>query len=544
MMNDAYDVIVIGAGHNGLVTAAYLARAGLRVLALERRDAVGGAALTREVFPGFRFESAAHRVNWLHPMLARDLRSALDRAEAGGLSQTYGRAELVDSDPTVFTPLADGRHLTLWREPARSIEAVRRFSEADAENWNAFAALVSKACGLLGELYQDAPPDVLSRKGSELWELLRLGRAFRRLGKREMMEVTRILPMTIRELLDEWFETDVLKGTLGAAGITGLSQGPMGGGTALMFLHQHVGAAQGVFRGFQLVRGGIGNLINALEAFALESGAEIRKNAAVERIAVKEGRAVAVVLADGNELAARRIVSSLDPKRTFLQLLDPTTLDPNFLHAVRNVRMKGVCAKVNLALSELPDFSCLPGDGPHLRGLISVSPNLRYLERAYDDAKYGRISAEPYLEAFIPSLHDAGMAPPGQHVMSILAQYAPYHLKSGAWDDAMRTELGDSVVKTLAVYAPNIETAILHRQVFSPLDLEAEFGLTEGNIYHGEMTLDQLFVMRPVPGWARYRTPIANLFLCGAGAHPGGGVTGAPGFNAARQILKDGVASQ
>lgn len=544
MMNDAYDAIVIGAGHNGLVTAAYLARAGLRVLALEGRDFVGGAAVTQEVFPGFKFEAGAHRIGRLHPMLARDLRSALDRAEAGGLSQTYGRAELVDTDPTVFTPLPDGRHLTLWREPARSIEAVRKFSEADANNWTAFGALVATACGLLGELYQDAPPDVLSRKGSDLWELLRLGRAFRRLGKREMTEVMRVLPMTVRELLDEWFETEVLKGTLGAAGITGLRQGPMGGGTAFMFLHQHVGAAPGVFRGFELVRGGIGNLIKALEAFALESGAEIRKNATVERIAVEEGRAGGVVLADGDEIAARRVVSSLDPKRTFLQLLDPTTLDPNFLRAVRNIRMNGVCAKVNLALSELPDFRCLPGDGPHLRGLISISPSLRYLERAYDDAKYGRISAEPYLEAFIPSLHDAGMAPPGQHVMSILVQYAPYHLKSRSWDDAMRAELGDAVVKTLASYAPNIEAAILHRQVFTPLDLEADFGLTEGNIYHGEMTLDQLFLLRPVPGWARYRAPIDNLYLCGAGAHPGGGVTGAPGYNAARRILKDGVGSQ
>jgi len=538
-MNEAYDVIVIGAGHNGLVTAAYLAKAGLRVLALERRDVVGGAAVTEEAFPGFKFESGAHRINRLHPSLARDLRSALDSAEAGGLSQTYGRPEFVSSDATVFAPLPDGGHLTLWRRPELSIEAVRRLSKADADNWNAFSALISTACGLLGDLYQEAPPDVLSSKGSDLWELLRLGRAFRRLGKREMTEVMRILPMSIRELLDEWFESEALKGALGAAGITGLCQGPMGSGTALMFLHQHVGAAQGVFRGSEFVRGGMGKFVDALQGFALERGAEIRKNSSVERIAVKEGRAEGVVLADGEEIPARRVVSSLDPKRTFLQLIDPVTLDPVFLRAVRNIRMRGVCAKVNLALGELPNFRCLPGDGPHLSGLISIGPSLRYLERAYDDAKYGRISAEPYLEAFIPSIHDSGMAPPGQHVMSVLVQYVPHHLRAGAWDDTKRNELGDLVVKTLAAYAPNAESAVLHRQVLTPLDLEATYGLTEGNIYHGEMTLDQLFLMRPVPGWARYRTPIDNLYLCGAGAHPGGGVTGAPGYNAAQVILKD-----
>ncbi|MGD8697828.1 MAG: NAD(P)/FAD-dependent oxidoreductase [Gemmatimonadales bacterium] len=539
MMNDVYDAIVIGAGHNGLVTAAYLAKAGFRVLALERRDVVGGAAVTEEAFPGFKFETGAHRINRLHPMLARDLRSAVGRASGSGLSQTYGTLDFAPSDPTVFAPLPDGGYLTLWRDLERSKEAVSRFSKADADKWSDFSALVFKASGLLAELYDDAPPDVMSNKTSDLWELLRLGREFRRLGKRDMTEVLRVLPMTIRELLDEWFETDALKGALGAAGITGLRQGPMAAGTAFMFLHQHAGAARGVFRGCEIVRGGLGNLINALEAFALERGVEIRKNAAVERILVKEGRAVGVVLADGSEVSARRVVSSLDPKRTFLGLLDPMELDPEFARAVRNIRMKGICAKVNLALGVLPEFRSLPSDGPHLGGLISIGPSLRYLERAYDDAKYGCISAEPYLEAFIPSLHDPGMAPPGQHVMSILVQYAPYHLREGSWDEVQREELGDIVVKTLAGYAPNIEAAILHRQVLTPLDLESRFGLTEGNIYHGEMTLDRLFFMRPVAGWARYRAPIENLYLCGAGTHPGGGVTGAPGYIAAREILKD-----
>jgi phytoene dehydrogenase-like protein len=538
-MNDAYDVIVIGAGHNGLVTSAYLAKAGLRVLVLERRELVGGAAVTEEVFSGFKFETGAHRVTGLHPVLARDLRSAVDKAEGSGLSQTYGKLEFVPCDPTVFAPLPDGDHLMLWRHPERSKNAVSRFSKADAEKWNEFSALVSKAAGLLGSLQESAPPDVLSRKTADLWELLQLGREFRRLGKRDMTEVMRVLPMTVRELLDEWFETDALKGTLGAAGITGLFQGPMGAGTALMFLHQHVGAATGVFRGVGVLRGGIGNLSRALEAFALEHGAEIRKQAWADRILVEDDRAVGVALANGEELMARRVVSAVDPKRTFLELVDPVHLDPSFLRAVRNIKFKGICAKVNLALSELPNFSCLPGDGEHLRGLISISPSLRYLERAFDEAKYGRYSAEPYLEAVIPSLHVRGMAPPDKHVMSVFVQYAPYHLADGGWDDTKREDLGDVVTRTLASYAPNLESAMLHRQVLTALDLGSMFGLTEGNIYHGEMTLDQLFFLRPVPGWSRYRAPVENLYLCSAGAHPGGGVTGAPGFNAAREILKD-----
>jgi phytoene dehydrogenase-like protein len=538
-MKDAYDAIVIGAGHNGLVTSAYLAKAGLRVLALERRELVGGAAVTEEVFPGFKFETGAHRVSRLHPILARDLKSAVAKAEASGLSQTYGKPEFVACDPTVFTPLPDGDHLTLWRHPERSKNAVSRFSKADADKWTDFSALVSKATGFLGSLQEDVPPDVLSRKTSDLWELFRLGREFRRLGKRDMTEVMRILPMTVRELLDEWFETDALKGTLGAAGITGLFQGPMGAGTALMFLHQHVGAAPGVFRGVGILRGGTGNLIRALEAFALEAGAEIRRQAWADRILVEEDRAVGVALANGEEIMARRVVSAVDPKRTFLDLLDSVHLDPSFLRAVRNIKFKGICAKVNLALGELPNFSCLTGDGEHLRGLISISPTLHYLERAFDAAKYGRYSAEPYLEAVIPSLHDPGMAPPDQHVMSVFVQYAPYHLADGGWDDAKREDLGDIVTRTLAAYAPNLESAILHRQVLTSLDLESMFGLTEGNIYHGEMTLDQLFFLRPVPGWSRYRAPVENLYLCSAGAHPGGGVTGGPGFNAAREMLKD-----
>jgi phytoene dehydrogenase-like protein len=525
-MNDHYEAIVIGAGHNGLVTATYLAKAGLRVLVLERREMVGGAAVTEEVFPGFRFDTGAHCINRLHPTVVSDLQLAKH-----GL-------ELLPLDPAVFSPTVDGEHLLLWRTPELTVDSIGQLSETDAKRWNGFAALVTKATGLLESIYS-APPDVLSKKKRDVWELLKMAGRLRRLGKQDMTEVLRVLPMTAVELLDEWFKNDLLKGTLGAVGITGIFQGPMAAGTAFLFLHHHVGAGQGVLRAPLRVRGGIGGLSRALESAARSAGVEIRTNAWVERIIAEAGVATGVALVDGEEIAGRCIISNADPSRTFCGLLDPFNLDPDFMRRVRNIKFKGVCARVNLALGELPDFSCLPGDGPHLRGLISISPSLKYLERAFDDAKYGELSREPYLEAVIPSLTDPSLAPDGKHVMSILVQYAPYHLNDGIWDEAKRSALGDRVVNTLSAYAPNIESAILHQQVLTPLDIENVFGLTEGNIYHGEMTLDQLFFMRPVPGWARYRTPVEGLYLCGAGTHPGGGLTGAPGYNSAQEILKD-----
>ncbi len=526
-MNSAYEAIVIGAGHNGLVTAAYLARAGLRVLVLERRGLVGGAAVTEEIYPGFKFDTCAHRIGSLHPAVVKDLQPA-----------RHG-AEILQTDPTVFSPLPDGRHLLLWRNPQDSCEAIRRFSEADANRWIPFCGHVGRAAGFLESLYHKAPPNVIARDAATLWTLLKLGGRLRRMGKRDMMEVMRTLPMSVAEFLGDWFETDVLKGTLGAIGISGICQGPLAFGTAFLMLHHQVGSNNGVPRSTEVVRGGVGNLTQALAAAARKWGVEIRTDAEVQRVTVEDNRATGVVLASGDEIAARWIVSNADPRRTFLKLVDPIDLDPQFLREVHNIKFRGACAKVHLALDELPSFTCAPGNGPHLHGVISISPSLHYLEHAYDDAKHGGISRQPYLEILIPSLIDPTMAPPGKHVMSIFAQYAPYHLKEGVWDDARREALGDAVVETLAQYAPNLEAAILHRHVLTPLDLETAYGLTEGNINHGELTLDQLFFMRPVPGWAQYRTPIQNLFLCGAGTHPGGGVTGAPGYNAARQILRD-----
>lgn len=525
-MSASYEAIVIGAGPNGLAAAAYLARAGLRVLVLEGRDRVGGAAATEEVFPGFRFD-VLHGIRPLHPALAKDL----------GLP---GRLEFIDADPTVYSPLPNGGGLLLWRDSGRSAEAIRRFSTADAERWPGFADRVARAAGFLESIYREAPPDVVGGGAADLWALLRLGGRLRRLGKREMTEVLRLLPMSVAEFLDDWFETDVLKGTLGAGGVTGIFQGPGAAGTAYVLLHHQVGNGRGALRASRSLRGGASALSEAIAAAARAGGAEIRTGAAVERVVVEEGRARGVVLEGGAEISAGRIVSSADPRRTFLELLGPVHLDPGFVRKVRNIKYRGACAKVHLALGELPRFRGAPEDGSHLRGVISISPSLTYLERAYDDAKYGGVSREPYLEVVVPSVNDPSLAPADRHAMSVFVQYAPYHLGGGArWDGAGREALGDAVVKTLAGYAPNLEATILDRQVLTPRDLEETYDLTEGNIYQGELTLDQVVFMRPVPGWARYRTPIERLYLCGSGTHPADGLTAACGYNAARQVLRD-----
>ncbi len=530
-MNGQYDVIVIGAGHNGLTTAAYLGKAGQRVLVLERREVLGGASASEAIFPGFTFDTGAHRVGGLHPSVVRDLQLA-----------RHG-VEIIRTDPSVFAPTLDGRYLLLWRDLQKTVAAIANFSKTDADRWPRFVERMGKATEFLAAVYSGKPLRVPNLGVPEIPALLRLGGRLRRLGRLEMAELVRLLPMPVAELLDEWFETDVLKGTLGAPGVTGLFQGPMAAGTAFVMLHHHVASENGTLRPTRLIRGGMGVLVEALATAARQAGVEIKTATAVERVTVKDGRATGVVLEGGDEISAQRVVSNADPKRTLLAMLDPIHLDTEFVRKVQNIKMRGACAKVHLVLGELPSFKCIPGqgEGEHLRGVISIAPGLEYLERAYDDAKYGDVSQHPYLEVLIPSVIDPSVAPrgAGEHVMSIFVQYAPYHLAEGTWDNAKREALGDRVVATLAEYAPNIESAILHRDVVTPLDLERVYGLTEGSINHGELTLDQLYFMRPVPGWARYRTPIQNLYLCGAGTHPGGGVTGAPGYNAAQEILRD-----
>ncbi len=526
-MANAFDAILVGAGHNGLTTAAYLAKAGLKVLVLERRHAVGGSVVTEEIFPGFKFDTCAHG-GQLRPDIVRDL----------GLAQ-HG-LEIVSAPPTLFAPQPDGRHLRLSQGVAQTVESIGQFSRADAKQWPAFVALLSKVAALLNEGYALTPPRVPNLSPAEMPALAQLGLKLRGLGKKDMVEAVRLLPMSVAELLDEWFESDALKGAVGAFGVHGVMQGPMSGGTAFVLLH-HWAINGGPFR--PAVRGGAGQIANALASAARAWGMEIRTGAEVAQITVRDGRAVGVALASGEEVAARLVISNADPRRTFvgnhagLPLLDPMELDPSFVRAVQNIRMRGASAKMNLALSGLPQFVGANDYSP-LQGLIVISPGLKSLERAYDAAKYGGISPKPYLEIAIPSLTDPTLAPEGKHVMSIFAQYAPYHLKEGTWAEK-REALGDCVIGTLSEHAPNLKSLITNSQILTPLDLEEQYGLTEGNIHHGETMLDQILFMRPVPGWAQYRTPIENLYLCGAGTHPGGGISGASGRNAARQILKD-----
>jgi phytoene dehydrogenase-like protein len=529
----SYDAVVIGAGLNGLVAAAYLAKAGQRVLVVERRNVVGGTATTEEVFPGFRFDTCRHDVGWLSPRIVSDL-----KLKRHGL-------EMLDVDASVFAPHPSGErndYLLLHHDPQRSAALIRKHSTSDAAKWPKFAERIARLAGFLKAAYGSAAPSVDATSLGDLVSLASLGTRLRVfLGKTEMVELLRTVPMSVAELLDDWFEADVLKGVVGARGVTGVMQGPRSGGTAFVLLHHQVGRPVGSFRAPTAVRGGVGAVARAVAAAAKAFGGQIRTGAEVARVRTQAGRATGVVLDNGDEIAARRVVSGADPRRTFLDLCDPTRLEPEFVQAVRNLRYRGAWAKVNLALGALPTFSALRDGGGEtsLRGTISISPSLDYLERAYDDAKYGRVSARPHLEIRIPSLADPTLAPAGKHVMSIEVQYAPYHLRDGAWDDATRDALGDRVIDTLAAYAPDLAAAVLHRQVLTPRDLEETFSLTEGHAYHGELTLDQILFMRPVAGWSRYRTPVQDLYLCGSGTHPGGGIAGASGANAAREVLKD-----
>ncbi len=525
-MATTYDVIVIGSGLDELVAAGFLAKAGRKVLLLESAAALGGAMVTEELAPGFRVDAAAHDAGWLSPRIVQAL-----ELERHGLV-------LLASDVTSFTPALDGAPLVLWRDQARSVEAIRRRAPTDAAKWVDFSARMAKLAGFLEHAYAAPPPRPVSTRPADLVALLGVGLRLRGLGRTDMVELLRVLPMPVADLLDEWFADDVLKGTLGASGVSHLFQGPRSAGTAFLMLHHHVGRPAGCFRARTTARGGVGALAEALAKAARHFGAELRTDARVARIVARDGRVTGVALQGGEEFSARAVAPGADARRTFLELVDPAESDPEFLRAVGNIRSRGVWAKVNLALDGLPDFSGLPGDGPHLRGVISISPSLDYLERAYDAAKHGGVSIQPYLEAVIPSLADPGLAPAGKHVISVSVQYAPYKLKDGPWTDARRGALGDVVVNLLAEHVPNLKGLIRHRQVLTPADLEQRYGLREGQLYQGELGLDQALFMRPVPGWAHSVTPIEGLFLCGAGCHPGGGLAGAAGALAARAILK------
>ena len=521
------DAIIIGGGHNGLVCAAYLARAGRKVLVLERREQVGGAAMTEEVFPGFRFSVFSYVVSLLRPEIIRDLELPRHGLHILPLEST-------------ITPLENGDYLGQWNDHDQNRRELARHSLRDAEAYDEFGLMLHQMARAIKPLLGMAPPNPTSFSFSELMGMKRLAEHFRSLGPGRFHMLHKLLTMSSADFLDEWFETEALKATKSASGIIGTMLGPRSPGTAYVLLHHYMGELDGVFRAWGFAKGGNGSVSAAIAAAARAAGAEIRTSAPVAQVLVKRGRAIGVVLENGDEIRAKLVVSNADPRRTFMQLVGEKHLPDEFVDSIRRFRFRGSSAKVNLALGELPDFTCLPANRihgrAHLRGAISISPSVGYLERAYDDAKYGEISRRPYMDIVIPSMLDPAMAPPGKHVMSIFVQYAPYHL-NGGWTDARRDALGDAVVDTLAQYAPNLKGAILHRQVVTPADIERIVGLSEGNIFQGELSLQQMFFLRPVPAWAKYRTPLAGLYQCGAGTHPGGGVMGASGRNAARAIL-------
>lgn len=534
-MTERFDAIIIGGGHNGLVAAATLAQSGKRVVVLERRPVLGGAAATEEVFPGFRLNTGAPDASLFFDEVAQRL-----GLTAGSVTFQQGQALL-------FAPQPDGRALTLWRDLQRSQDEIGHFSRQDAERFPAFKEQVERIGAVIRDMALLPPPDLGELQFDSLSGLVGIGlrqpelRSWgsvalkaRRLGEADMMEFVRVLPMALQSYLDEWFESDALKGALGGSGVTGLTLGPRGAGTSLMFFYQNM---HGLLNS-RFVAGGMGRLNEALADRARAGGAVIRTGSDVAGILVEgdvEPVAVGVRLAGGEEIRAGMILSNADPRRTLFGLLGPQQLEPEVMRQVRNIIYRGSTAKLNLALSGLPEFTGQTA-AEQLTGRIRISPSLDYLEKAYDAAKYGRYSTEPYLDIVIPTLHDPSLAPAGQHTMSVTVQYAPYALREGEWESE-REAFADVVLDTLARYAPDLRHQLLHCQVLTPLDWEQTYGLTEGSPTHGHMGLDQLLVMRPIPGWSQYATPVKNLYLCGAGNHPGGGVTGVPGYNAARAAL-------
>jgi phytoene dehydrogenase-like protein len=522
---ERYDAVVIGGGHNGLISAAYLARAGMRTLVLEQRHVLGGAAVTEELFPGFRFSVFSYVVSLLRPEIIREL----DLPRHG--------LDILPLDGT-FTPLHDDY---LWRvnDHGRTIRELRRWSPSDAEAYEEYGQLMVDMARFIKPILSIVPPDVASLDPRPLLPVAGLARRFQGLSERQQAVFVQLMTMSSSDFLDQWFETDPLKATMAASGIIGTYLGVKSPGTAYVLLHHYMGEIDGAFRAWGIPKGGTGGISNAIGDAARAQGAEIRMEAPVERIVVRHGRAAGVVLEGGEEIAAGAVLSSLDARRTFLGLLEPGTLEPSFEDEIRRFKFRGSSGKVNLAVDRLPEFTCLPGEGEHLRGAISFSPSIDDMERAYDDAKYGRFSRKPYIDMIIPTLVDPSMAPPGKHVISCFVQYAPYHLapELGSWDD-QREAFGDAVVDRIAEFAPGIRESILFRNVQTPLDIERTTGLTEGNIFQGELSLEQLFFNRPVPGYARFRTPVRDLWLGGSSTHPGGGIMGANGRLAAMDVLR------
>ncbi len=528
-MAEKFDAVIIGAGHNGLVTAGYLAREGLKVCALERRHMVGGACVTEEVFPGFKVSTTSYVCSLLSPRVIRDLEM-----------KRYGY-EILERHPSSFSPFPNGSHLFLSGDQEMNVREIAKFSKRDAERYPLYEQMLERLSLAIEPVLELTPPDLTKERLREVPRWLNLALTARKLGSADRPRGVDIMTASVAEILDEWFESEELKVTLATDGVIGTYGGPMTPGTAYVLLHHVMGETNGKRGVWGYVRGGMGTITRSLADSARAHGTVIRTGVTVDKIKVKNGRADGVVLEGGEEIEARLVISNADPRRTFLGMVPDGTLDSSFLDEVRRIKFDSASLKMNLALSELPDFKALPGlkPGPQHRGTIHISPSVEYVERAWDDAKYGRPSRSPILECTIPTVVDDTLAPPGKHIMSMFIQYFPYKLAPGLSWEQEKEKFADRCIDILAEYAPNIKGAILGRHILSPQDLEREFALTGGNIFHGSMSLDQMFFMRPVPGYADYRTPVRNLYMCGSGTHPGGGVMGIPGRNAAREILKD-----
>lgn len=528
-MSPSYDAVIIGAGHNGLVCAAYLAKAGKKVLVLEKRHVLGGAAVSEEIFPGFTFSACSYVVSLLRPKIIRDL------------ELTRHGLHILPLE-TTFNPYLDGRYMLRGVDGATTRREISKFSAKDAENAPLFGQAMAELSRLIKPIIDSPAPDLGSFKPTRLFELLRLGRLLKGAGDDWVAANLKMMTMSAVDFLSEWFESEQLIAPMSASGIIGTFLGVRSPGTAYVLLHHYMGEIDGSFRAWGLPKGGTGAISNAIASSAKAFGAEIRTNAGVSHVHMKNGEAVGVVLENGDEIRAKAVVSGADPHRTFFKLVGEKELAPEFVQQIQRFRMRGSSGKVNLALDRLPSFKCLPGNGLHLQGDITIAPSIDYLERAYDDAKYGAFSKRPFMNIVLPSVTDPDVAPPGKHVMSVFVQYAPYHLKEGpaAWPQH-KEAFGDAVCNVIEDFCPGFKSSILHRHILTPWDLEQTYGLTEGNIFHGELSVEQLAFLRPAAGWARYQTPVNKLWMCGSGTHPGGGVMGTPGALCAQTMLQSGA---
>jgi len=521
-----YDAIIIGAGHNGLTNACYLARAGLKVVVLERNPYIGGAAVSRELHPGWTYSNCSYVCSLLRPEITRDL-----ELPRHGLQITPYEGSLLLT--------RDGDYLPSYRDHDLNRREIARFSKRDAEAYDRFGIEVLRYCRFIKPLLMMTPPDPTSYKPRDLLGLLEIAKRFYDLGEEQMYDLIRFATMSCAEFLDGYFESDVVKANLAGSGIIGTALGPCSPGSAYVLLHHYMGEVDGVIGAWGFARGGMGAITQAMSKALQSFGGEVRTDASVANIIVENERVSGVALDNGDEIRAKTVVSNADVKRTFLGLMDSKHLPDEFVRRVRNFKIRGSSGKLNIALDGLPTFPAVPRDCPALRGDFHCVDSMERLERAYDDWKNGTWSKDPYVDMVLPTLTDPTMAPPGKHYLSVFVQYAPPYLADGEWDDANREAFGKTVIDQIAAHSPDFKDLILHAEVRTPMDLENEVGLTEGNIFQGELTLDQLFFNRPVPGYAQYRTPVKGMYMCGSSSHPGGGVMGAPGANAAREVLRD-----